>query len=35
MVWREELPVIQTARKQFIDIVDLEAYVAKNKKKFD
>jgi excisionase family DNA binding protein len=35
MVWRGELPVIQTGRKQFIDILDLEAYVTSNKKIFD
>ena len=35
MVWRGELPVIQTGRKQFIDILDLEAYIARNKKRLD
>jgi excisionase family DNA binding protein len=35
MVWRGELPVIQSGRKQFIDIIDLEAYIARNKKRFD
>jgi excisionase family DNA binding protein len=34
MIWRGEIPVIQTGRKQFIDILDLEAYVTRNKKTF-
>lgn len=35
LVWSGQLPVIQTGRKMFVDVQDLEAFVSKNKRTID